>query len=199
MTVIAIISTLISSIALVGVAVSLVLQGRQLHASQIQASRATQVELIKVSIDNRELTSDIFNQDPGNYLKSAYVNLFIKHLEMGYSMKVISRKSVQVQTARLFSVSYPYEWWAGAREIYAVEASSKREREFFAIVDKMFHQASEQRRSGLNPTTAGEAPVPFAGSSGRGEDLGQPPLSLRLAKSCFEEGRANREVHSDES
>ena len=73
MTAIAIISTLISSIALVGVAVSLVLQARQLRASQIQASRATQVELIKVSIDSRELISDIFNQDSGDYLKSVRV------------------------------------------------------------------------------------------------------------------------------
>jgi hypothetical protein len=74
-------------------------------------------------------------------------------------MKVISKESVQVQAARLFSVSYPYEWWAGAREIYEVEASAKREREFFAIVDKTFHQASEQRQSGANPTTAGESPL----------------------------------------
>ena len=192
MTAIAIISTLISSIALVGVAVSLVLQARQLRASQIQASRATQVELIKVSIDSRELISDIFNQDSGDYLKSVYVNLFIKYLEMGYSMKVISKESVQVQAAKLFSVSYPYEWWAGAREIYEVEASAKREREFFAIVDKSFHQASEQRQSGGNPTTASESPAPSTDSSDRGEGLCQPPSTSRLTKSCFEAERRNR-------
>lgn len=44
-------STLISSIALIGVAVSLYLQGRQLRASQIQITAAGQIELMRLALD----------------------------------------------------------------------------------------------------------------------------------------------------
>jgi Family of unknown function (DUF6082) len=146
--VIAIISTLISSIALVGVAASLLLQARQLRASQVQASRVAQIELIKMAIDNRELISDIFGDEPGSYLKARYVNWFFKYLELGYSMKIISEKSVQVQAMMLFDTDYPYKWWIRAREVWEIEASTKRDRNFFKIVDNAFQRTAEQRQAG---------------------------------------------------
>lgn len=39
-----------------------------------------------------------------------YVNLFIKYLEVGLLDEDISKESVQVQGAKLFSVSYPYKF-----------------------------------------------------------------------------------------
>lgn len=82
--------------------------------------------------------------------------------------------------------------WAGAREIYEVEASAKPEREFFAIVDKTFHQASDQRQSGGNPATASESPAPSTDSSGRGKVYTNHFQLQDCPKSGFEEGRGNR-------
>jgi hypothetical protein len=150
---IAIISTLISSIALVGVAVSLLLQARQLRANQIQTSRAAQVELIKLAVDNRELVSEIYGEKPEAYLKGTYINWFIKYLELSYSMKVISKDSVQLQITRLFTADYPYEWWARVRDVYHVEATTRRERQFLAITDEAFRLATQQRKSGGTSVT----------------------------------------------
>lgn len=145
---VAIISTLISSIALMGVAASLLLQARQLRASQVQASRAAQIELIKMAVDNKELISDIFGDEPGSYLKARCINWFFKYLELGYSMKVISEKSVRVQAMMLFDTDYPYEWWIRGREVWEIEADTKRDRNFFRIVDNAFLRATEQRQAG---------------------------------------------------
>jgi hypothetical protein len=161
---IAIISTLISSIALIGVAVSLLLQARQLRASQVQASRAAQVELVKMAVDNREVISDIFGDEPATYLKGVFINWFFKYLELSYSMKAISAKSVHLQVIRLFTVSYPYEWWIKTREIYEIEATTKREREFFAIIDGAFRQAARQRESSSDSSSKGSPTTPSAGS-----------------------------------
>jgi len=160
--IIAIISTLISSIALTGVAVSLLLQARQLRASQIQASRSAQVELIKMAVDNRELISQLFGSQPESYLKDVFINWLFKYLELGYSVKVISAKSVQIQALRLFEFDYPHEWWARAREVYSVEATTKRERQFFAIIDKTFGQAARRNQSGGSPVTDGPPSTPSA-------------------------------------
>jgi hypothetical protein len=160
--IIAIISTLISSIALTGVAVSLLLQARQLRASQIQASRSAQVELIRMAADNRELISEIFGSEPGSYLKDVFINWFFKYLELSYSMKVISAKSVRVQAIRLFAIDYPYEWWARSREVYDIEATTKRERQFFAIIDEMFEQVAHRNQSGRSSATDGSHSTPPA-------------------------------------
>ena len=49
-----IIATIISSIALIGVAASLLLQNRQLRASQVQVVREMHLELIRTAIENPE-------------------------------------------------------------------------------------------------------------------------------------------------
>jgi Family of unknown function (DUF6082) len=149
---IAIISILISSIALVAVAVSLLLQARQLRASQIQTSRAAQVELIKLAFDNRELVSEIYGNKSEDYFKGAYINWLVKYLELSYSMKVISEDSARLQITRLFTADYPYEWWARVRDVYDVEATTKSERRFLAITDEAFRLATQQRQS--NPAEA---------------------------------------------
>jgi Family of unknown function (DUF6082) len=139
---IAIISTLISSIALVAVAISLFLQSRQLRASQLQAARTTQAELIKLAVDNPKLISEALGHaDPDSYVRGVFVNWAFKSLELGYSMKAFSAESVGVQASRLFDAKYPREWWMSARDIYAIEAATKRERQFLIIVNKAFDQA----------------------------------------------------------
>jgi hypothetical protein len=55
---IAIVSTLISSVALLGVAISLFLQARQLRASQIQTARASQMELMRSALEHPDLVAE---------------------------------------------------------------------------------------------------------------------------------------------
>jgi hypothetical protein len=146
MIVIAVVSTLISSIALVGVALSLLLQARQLRTTQLQASRAAQLELIRIAADNRGLIFDVLGEaDPESYLKGAFINWFFKYMELSYSMRALSEASVRTQATRLFAAGYPYNWWAKAREVYQIEAETKHERQFFNIVDEAFSHASKQR------------------------------------------------------
>jgi hypothetical protein len=59
-TVLSIIATIISSIALVGVAAGLIIQGQQLKASRIQVMREMHLELMKIGIDNPALAGSLY-------------------------------------------------------------------------------------------------------------------------------------------
>ncbi len=141
--IIAVISALISSIALVGVVASLLLQARQLRASQLQASRSTQFDLVKLLLDRPELAETILGDASPNDM---IVNSYLKYFELSYLMRVASRESVQHQLTGLFTASYPREWWATHRETYKIEAESagKLELDFFTISDEAFRRATQQ-------------------------------------------------------
>ena len=146
---IAVLSIIISSVALLGVAYSLILQALQLRANQLQVSRATQLELVKLVIDNPELVSDSIDQsDPELTARAgSLLNYRIKQLELSYSVKAVSSASVRLQARLLFKDNHPVQWWAGAREVYAAEAATRRERQFFALVDQEYEHAKEQLES----------------------------------------------------
>jgi Family of unknown function (DUF6082) len=155
--IIAIVSTLISSVALVGVALSLLLQARQLRVNQLQATRAAQVELARFAAENREIISDIFADEPAEYLRGIFINWFVKYLELSYHMKISSRESVQLQVSRLFGAKYPSEWWVRVRNTYETEAATKKEREFFTIIDETHKRSAAPSTKSTQGPAAGDS------------------------------------------
>jgi hypothetical protein len=146
--VIALISILISSIALVGVAISLLLQSRQLRISQLEASRIAQSTLIQMGLANPSLAAGVFGFSDREWLaKAALVNWQVKCWEMSYLIKAMSAKSVQVQAAELFASEFSRVWWLRVRELYRFDATTKRERQFFTIVDTEFECKQRQVES----------------------------------------------------
>ncbi|MGP7998857.1 MAG: DUF6082 family protein [Streptosporangiaceae bacterium] len=139
--VISLISILISSIALVGVAASLLLQNRQLRISQLQATRAMQAILIQMSLSSPTLAAGAFGfSDAERMGKGALVNWQVRHWEASHSIKAMSDESVRVESAHLFTSEFAREWWAEVREVYRVDAKTKLERRFCTIVDTEFER-----------------------------------------------------------
>jgi hypothetical protein len=139
---IAILSTLISSIALVGVAASLLLQSRQLRASQIQASRASQVELIKFALNNPALTKDFAEVgDPEDFVRAALYTWHFAHLSLTYAVGDVSKQRLQTLAFRLFSSEDARKWWAELGSSYKDGARSRSDKEFFVIVNREYERA----------------------------------------------------------
>jgi len=155
--VIALISMLISSIALVGVAASLLLQARQLRASQLQAARSAQFDFVKMQFDRPELAAAVFGDKFP--LESALANWYMKYLELSYLLKIASRDSVLVQATLLSNGKYFPDWWETARGIYQSEATGKLEREFFAVIDQAFQEAKQRKVPGARSAT-GDSSTP---------------------------------------
>jgi hypothetical protein len=149
--ILSVIATLISSVALIGVAVGLSLQARQLRVSQIQAVRSLHTELIKIAMENPSLGT-VFESDvdPADAPKAAFINLLMTLLQASYSLKVASKATVSLQAERIFAAEFSRSWWEYARDSYMVETSMKREQEFVALIDEKFQEA--MRNHGGSPS-----------------------------------------------
>jgi hypothetical protein len=124
--------------------IGLLFQARQLRTSQIQAVRSLHAELIRIGMENPSITTAIESDiDPAEAPKAAHLNLFIMFLQTSYSLKVTSEAAISLQTQRIFAAEFPRSWWAYARDTYRVEASTKREKEFVALVDVKFQEAMQ--------------------------------------------------------
>ena len=138
---IAIISTLISSIALAGVALGLILQARQLRASRIQAARTAQIDLLKFAIDNPTMVNELEGaEDVEGFVKGVVRNWYFSYLSMSYDNKTITKASLQKIAQTVFAAEAARKWWAEAAGSFDEVATSRREKEFFTIVDAEFQR-----------------------------------------------------------
>jgi hypothetical protein len=153
-TILSIIATIVSSIALIAVAVGLILQGRQLSANRIQIMREMHLELMKVGMENPELGASVYEYaDVTEFAKMSLINFTLKFLETGYSLKTISEGSVTLQAAELFRSEFTRTCWAtGMRKVYEAEAGTRMEREFFSLVDSAFQDVDQALQSTARPT-----------------------------------------------
>jgi hypothetical protein len=128
-------SILISAVALAGVAYSLVLQSHALRVAQAQATRATQIELIRMLIENPQIETPFAHDRDG---RGAYLhlNLLMKHHEFGFLIGDFSEGSIRTQMAPVFEHESGRNYWQRARPIFVAEANTKRKRRFVAILDE---------------------------------------------------------------
>jgi hypothetical protein len=156
-------STLISSIALVGVAISLYLQGRQLRSAQVQSTAASHIELLKFAIEHPTLAGELAgNDDPDDLAKQVALNWHISYLQMAYSNKSITDQYLRSLAKYLLSTNYARSWWAGPGQSYG-NAATRSDRRFFAIFNEEFlllKAASEAADTGFRSPdkTAGSPP-----------------------------------------
>src|ERR1700753_1072546 len=97
-TILSIIATIVSSIALIGVAVSILLQNKQLRANQMQVVRDLHLELAKIAIENPNVAVAPGAQTSIEELPfHAYLNLQITLWLAAFSLKDITREGVAMQ------------------------------------------------------------------------------------------------------
>ncbi len=144
------------SVALIGVAIGLTLQARQLRASRVETARSLNVELIKFAIDNPQVATAIESDlDPAESPKAAYLNLYFTFLSTGYSLKTISAESVSYQIDRIFAADYSRTWWTFARDSYMIKGLTRRERAFAELVDAAYQKAMRNLQPPGDGTTGG--------------------------------------------
>jgi hypothetical protein len=162
---IAVLSTLISSIALVGVAVSLLLQARQLRTNQVQVTRTAQQELMKFCIENPALATQALGiSNPEIYVKQVILNWHVSYLSMGYDVKTITESSLRFALReQIFRTKDSLSWWEMAQQSYHDWVISGRDKKFVAILEEEFQRASQMMRPGTTspaPSSTSTYPPP---------------------------------------
>jgi hypothetical protein len=156
----AVLSTLISSIALVGVVISLLLQARQLRVNQVQAARASQIELIKFALSNPEISMEVEGaEDSETFIRNVVRNWYFTHLSLGYEVGNVPRSRLQSIASLLFADESTRRWWAETRQGYNEGASSRRDKEFFTIIDGEYQKSNQRSESAKTGDTPPDTPV----------------------------------------
>ena len=155
---IALASTFISSIALAGVMVSLLLQARQLRLERIQAHRQLHLELIRIRLENPDLpdpyprpfpnTGSAHGTDPRRHM---FMNWRTKYFEFGFVIGELSAGSVRQYSAAVFADEEWREWWRIGRPVYQEDANTRRKRQYFAIVDAEYAKSLQTAAAGVEP------------------------------------------------
>jgi hypothetical protein len=152
-------SIALSLVALIAAAASLALQARDLFASRHQEIRNTQLELVRMAIEDPIL---YLGYEPTEdqrirFRHQGYVNIFLKYFELGFLTGTLGETEVRHQMGELFANDGPREVWPRIRKAWRVEATSSLKRRFVEIVDREFQLASPSTPS--TPKSEGDRPA----------------------------------------
>lgn len=138
-------SALLAVFALIGIAVSLVMQAREVRAAREQTLRAVHTDLLRMAMEDevyRDAWGPFFAAgDPDHQRRHMYLNLIISNLQMRWDLRAISEQHLRSTTHVLFSGDAGRRFWAEGRELRSRAVSSRRERNFHRILDEEYEHA----------------------------------------------------------
>jgi hypothetical protein len=170
-------SAILAALALIGVVWSLVLQAREAKAAREQALRALHTDLMKMALDEPDFLrcwGPIGDSvDLGWFRKHVYTNLIVSHWQLMWEVGVLSQAHLRVLAGQFFAGAVGRRFWAEARGPRATAETSRRARQFTAIVDGCYVAALA-----AGPA-ADEAPVPGPAGPPADTEAGGPPVDGR--------------------
>ncbi len=136
------VATVISALALGGIATSLFLQWRQLRVSQMFALRERNFELLKLEIEH----PDIFPlaSTPG-WRQRTYASLFVGQLASWWDVRAITADGLRRNAMPLFEVPEIRSWWRTFGPGWSARPTAHR-RMFHRILDEVC-AAADRRES----------------------------------------------------
>ncbi|WP_157519382.1 DUF6082 family protein [Herbidospora mongoliensis] len=141
------ISAVVSAVALAGVAVSLILQGRALLIAREQTARTFHNELLKLSMDD-EVLIRCWGTHPDSPLyfhkQHIYINIIFSHWEALFEIGMLDEMGLRHGLAReLFPAEAPRTFWEehGSDRIRSRRKMSKRRKRVVEIVDEEYRKA----------------------------------------------------------
>jgi hypothetical protein len=165
-------SALLSGFAVVGVAVSLLMQVRQMRISQVQAARMMHLELMRTLTADptlRATSTSAVGVSRSRWRRNIYTNLFFKYLEMGYQIGHISEESLRQHFAAQFQLAHAREFWRRNGDTFRVDADSRATIRFLNIVQEEYSRSLE--RAQQPPSHGHRATVAFAAGLAAGSAI----------------------------
>jgi uncharacterized membrane protein len=163
------VSALLSSFALVGVAISLLYQSRDNQNAREQTTRNLQFELIRMAMGDPSLMTaggapwDLEIPPDSSFLRQfLYVQLWVSFLGGNFTIGELPESAVRhIAAHELFRSEAGRNYWAAAGEVQMANSKGRRKR-FFHILDDEYKKAIS---SGIPTAT------PISGSNPTAESL----------------------------
>jgi hypothetical protein len=131
------VSAIVASAALIGVALSLAFQSRQLRLMRIQSVHMMQFELERMVVaDPAIYPSHLHRNDPEEIKRGCFLMMWIKYIEMGYQIGHFDDKAVRSNAEMVFGDPAFRDYWRLIRSRHASSARNSRQKHFFSILDE---------------------------------------------------------------
>jgi hypothetical protein len=140
-------SAILAGIALLGVAVSLVVQARQARTERIRIVRERHLELLRMVLENPAEYGPIIGVNPNAVAEKVRPRLFavlwMNYARMGYQMNVLSETSLRGEVLPgLFDSDLGRTWWEDVRKLWLNSpVPEKKAREFAELADSEYRRA----------------------------------------------------------
>lgn len=142
-------SALLSGIALIGVAATLLVQTRQDKVERIRIVRERHVELARMTASDPQVYGPIVGvnvksqADADNYRAHVMVTLWMNYARMGYQMDVLSERSLRGELfAEMFQSEVTRDWWKSVREHWLNNpVPERRARRFSKMINEEYLKA----------------------------------------------------------
>lgn len=153
-------SAVLSGIALIAVAGSLLLQWRQARANTVHAIRQRHFELVKLAIEHPSVAMELWGHTEADVKVRLYSNLQMVHWAMLADLESASLTIIRTSAARLFGNPAARKWWSSARTSW-LNDTSERVRLMAETVDEEYEQAvvkdADPREMSAPPRSSAEA------------------------------------------
>lgn len=130
------VSAILSGLAFCGIAVSLLLQWRQVRLTRTMTERERHFDLVQMAMDDPSL---LFTDRPGITLadrrKRMYINLWVSHWAMLWQTGSLDRTSLRDLLDDIFRNELARAWWVSVRSNWTLDGT-KRSQVFKAAVDE---------------------------------------------------------------
>ena len=146
------VSAILSGLAFCGIAISLLLQWRQVRLTRIMAARERHFELVKLGIDDPSLMlAPLPGGSPASARKRVICNLWVAHWAMGWDIGSLSPARLRVLFDELFGDETARAWWAaGGSPAWARDRGGV----FWAVADEAYRDACARRMAVPEPVSA---------------------------------------------
>ena len=140
------VSALITGLALLGVAGSMVFQARAIKVSRAQASRDHHEGLIELALED-PVYQRCWGSDPAadptrdGYRQRVYLNLVVSHWEQDYVLGGFREYALRDAFAWLFRGEAGRTFWAETRDVRPQMSESRRARKFCRIAEEEYQKA----------------------------------------------------------
>lgn len=137
-------SALLAMFALVGVAVSLVLQAREAKSAREQTLRSLHGELMRMAMEDplyRACWGAFFtSDDPDAQRAHMYVNQIINNWLTMWELRGITEAHLRSVASIVLAGPYGRKYWDEVRRLRMKSASGRRERRFYKILDEEYER-----------------------------------------------------------
>ncbi|MEU1782047.1 DUF6082 family protein [Streptomyces abikoensis] len=139
------VSAILSALAVVGVAYSLILQAKQARLEQFQAMRTFQRDLLLMAMEDASLRpcwGPMHGLQGDAWRQHTYSRLIMAYLWMGAETGGIPMTSIRANAQEIFKSDVGRHYWERTRARWELDACSARERRFVKIFKEEFERSA---------------------------------------------------------